>query len=88
MKMMILVAAVFAAVGAECGQVRLAEGGRPLAKIVIAKDADKAARFAALDLKWHLDRITGGEFEIAEEGKSKGEKGKSVEVIIFLLLQF
>ena len=81
MKMMILTAAVFAAVGAECGQARLAEGGKPLAKIVIAKDADKAARFAAADLKWHLDRITGGEFEIAEEGKSKGEKGKSEELI-------
>ena len=79
-------AAVFAAAGVFAapvsdGRIGIAEGGKPLSRIVVAKDADKAARFAAADLKWHLDRITGGEFEIVEEGKSKGEKGKSEELI-------
>ena len=47
--------------------VRLAKKGRAMAKIVVAGDAGKAARFAAADLKWHLDRITGGDFQIVTE---------------------
>ncbi len=48
-------------------QVRLAEGGKAKAVIVVAKDADKAARFGAADLKWHLDTITGGDFRILKD---------------------
>ena len=47
--------------------VRLSDGGRALAKIVVAGNANKAARFGAADLKWHLDRITGGSFEIVKD---------------------
>jgi len=46
--------------------VALAKDGQALAVIVIAKDADKAARFAAADLKWHLDQMTGASYEIIE----------------------
>jgi len=54
-------------------KVALAKDGQALAKIVIAKDADKVARFAAADLKWHLDQITGGDFQIEEQGDDKFE---------------
>ena len=46
------------------GEVQLAKDGKALADIVIAADADRATKFAALDLKYHLDRITGGDFAI------------------------
>ena len=48
------------------GSVALAKDGKALATIVVAKDADKAARFAAADLKWHLDQMTGANYEIIE----------------------
>lgn len=69
-----ILAAVLAAGCALAGDsVKLADGGKPLAKIVVAKDADKAARFAAKELKYHLDAITGGDFavitdDVAAEG--------------------
>lgn len=44
--------------------VQLVQGGRAIAEIVIAADADKAARFAATDLKWHLEKMTGVSFDI------------------------
>ena len=47
--------------------VSLATGGKAEAVIVVAKYADKAARFAAADLKWHLDSITGGDFRIVTD---------------------
>ena len=46
--------------------VKLAENGAALAKIVIAKKANRAARFAAYELKWHLDKMTGAKWEIIE----------------------
>ena len=51
--------------------VRLAHGGKAEAVIVVAKDADKAARFAAADLKWHLDAITGGDFRMLTDEEAK-----------------
>lgn len=41
------------------------------ADIVIAPDADKAARFAAVELKHHLNAITGGSIEIVVAPKGK-----------------
>ena len=68
MKLAIVIAAGAAMLGSSYAEtVRLAEKGRAMAKIVVAGDADKAARFAAADLKWHLDRITGGDFQIVAE---------------------
>ena len=46
------------------GRLPLAEKSRPLADIVIAPDADENLRFAADELKLHLDKITGGSFSI------------------------
>ena len=63
----LLIAAFGAALVAGCcclcsgDKVKLAEDGRAKAQIVIAKEATRAARFGAMDLKWHLDKITGYE---------------------------
>ena len=69
---MMAVAALTRFGAAEAKQVALAENGKPLAEIVLAKDADRAAKFAAYELKWHLDRITGGSFAIVKEDKATG----------------
>ncbi len=45
----------------------LARDGRPAATIVIARQATKAAQFAAADLQWHLKQITGGDFRLARD---------------------
>jgi len=52
-------------------KVRLAENGTALADIVVAADADKAARFGAADLAWHLKEITGAEFRIITDAEPK-----------------
>ena len=44
--------------------LRLAEDGRPLVDIVVATNADENVQFAASELKEHLDKITGGDFDI------------------------
>ena len=49
------------------GRLPLAEGGKPLADIVIAPDSDPGVRFAADELKSHLDQITGGDFAIVAQ---------------------
>ena len=46
------------------GRLPLAENSTPLADIVIAPDADENLRFAADELKLHLDKITGASFTI------------------------
>ncbi|MBR5550005.1 MAG: DUF4838 domain-containing protein [Kiritimatiellae bacterium] len=46
------------------GKMPLAENSRALADIVIAPDADENLRFAADELKLHLDKITGASFSI------------------------
>lgn len=68
-------------VGLSAGMFDLADDGKPQAKIVIAEKAGKVERFAAEELKSHLDGITGGAFEIIEcsndrlvELKGKGLK--------------
>ena len=60
--------------GALRGTLRLADGGKPLADIVIAPNADDNLKFAAAELKEHLDKITGGDFAIVNsprEGKRR-----------------
>ena len=49
------------------GNLPLAESGTPLADIVVASDADENLRFAADELKLHLDQITGGSFSIVAQ---------------------
>ncbi len=45
----------------------LARDGHPAAALVIARDATRAAQFAAYELQWHLRQITGGEFPIVRD---------------------
>ena len=44
--------------------VTLAEGGKPQVVIVVADGAPASVRFAGMELKEHLDRMTGGSFGI------------------------
>lgn len=48
-------------------EVKLAEAGEAKAEIVLGANPVKAARFAALELKSHLDAITGADFRIVDE---------------------
>ena len=48
-------------------KLTLAQDGHPAATIVIAKDATRAAQFAAYELRWHLKQITGAEFLIVPD---------------------
>ena len=61
-------------------KVVLAEGGVAKARIVIAKRATRAAQFAAQELKWHLDRMTGAEWEIVSEEGVNGRDARSTRV--------
>ena len=66
-KMLMALAACGCAAVAQADKVQLAKNGRPETRIVVAKDAPKAARFGAADLKWHLDHITGADFPIVTD---------------------
>ncbi|MGN0871217.1 MAG: DUF4838 domain-containing protein [Victivallales bacterium] len=57
------------AVQAMAEAVPLFQGEKPLADIVVAKNADKAARFAAKELQYHLNKITGGKFRIITDAE-------------------
>ena len=62
-----LIFAVVASCAVRGEEVTLAENGRACADIVIASNATAVATFAAADLKWHLDKMTGGDFKIVTE---------------------
>lgn len=47
--------------------ILLASNGVPLADIVIAPNADENLKFAAGELKEHLDKITGGSFAVVSK---------------------
>ena len=66
-KMLMALAVCGCAAVAQADKVQLAKNGRPETRIVVAKDAPKAARFGAADLKWHLDHITGADFPIVTD---------------------
>ena len=46
--------------------VKLAENGNALAPIVVPDSPTRAEEYAAQELKEHLDKITGGSFEIVK----------------------
>jgi hypothetical protein len=48
----------------------LAQDGKPAATIVLDREPTRAAQFAAYELQWHLNQITGGQFRIVREGES------------------
>ncbi len=54
---------------ADQNAVTLVRDGKPVASIVIAKDADKVARFAATDLQYHIELITGATLPIVTDDK-------------------
>lgn len=64
-KQMMMAAAVVAVTNVNA--LQLAENGQAKAVIVVAAKATKAARFAADELKLHLDGITGGNFQIVTD---------------------
>lgn len=53
---------------AACGVV-LVEDGRPLGVIVTAEQATPAARLAALELRFHIEEITGATLRIQDAGQ-------------------
>ena len=71
-RQILTMALAVASLSAAAGSVKLAEDGKALAEIVIADKATKAAQFGAQDLKWHLDKITGGDFRIVKAGEAGG----------------
>ena len=53
----------------------LVEDGNPVATIVIAKEANRSAQFAAAELQHHVEKITGAKLPItADEDKIKGTR--------------
>ena len=54
------------------GLVTLAQGGVPQVVIVVPEGAPAPVRFAGLELKEHLDRMTGAEFSIVENVPADG----------------
>ena len=49
---------------AESGGLVLVRDGKPAATIVVAKDATKSAQLAAIELQYHIEKITGAELQI------------------------
>ncbi|MCK5804044.1 MAG: DUF4838 domain-containing protein [Lentisphaeria bacterium] len=54
------------------GSIILATAGTPQAVIVVAANAPAPVQFAGLELKEHLDRMTGGSFRIVKTQPAKG----------------
>ena len=55
------------------GELVLAGGGVPQLVIVAMKDAPMPVRFAAEELKEHLDRMTGGDFSVVDTVPDDGK---------------
>jgi len=49
----------------------LARDGQPQATIVVARDATRVAAFAARELQYHVERITGAPLPIARDPDSR-----------------
>ncbi len=49
------------------GAVTLVRDGKPAATIVLAKTPTRAAQFAAAELRWHVQKITGAELPLATD---------------------
>jgi len=55
--------------------VPLVKDGNPVANIVIGKEASRSAQFAAAELQYHIEKITGAKLPIAtDEDKIKGPR--------------
>ena len=70
-KTLITLGIVASVVGCEKEEtVALAKDGKACAQIIVAAKPTRSAMFAAYELKWHLDKITGGDFKIVKEDKN------------------
>ena len=58
----------------------LADGGRAEYVIVRPADAPNDVKFAAFDLKRHLDRMTGADFRIVDSASSAAQEPCTIEV--------
>ena len=56
-----------AVLGAAAPKLTLARGGQPTATIVLAADPTPSAQFAALELQYHVQKITGGMLPIVAD---------------------
>ena len=64
-----------AAIKEKSSGLLLAKDGAPAATIVIDKEANRSARFAAVELRHHIEKITGAKLPIAtDEDKIKGTR--------------
>ena len=55
-------------------ELTLVKDGKPMAEIVLYKDATKSAQMGALELNHHLKMITGTELPVVENGKASDGK--------------
>ncbi len=65
--LMIALAAVLPVIAKPVKTFTLVDDGKPKATIVLAKDADKAARFGATELNHHIKLITGSELPVVTD---------------------
>lgn len=59
---------------------RLSKNGISDYVIVISRDASDDVKFAAFDLKRHLDRVTGADFKLGRSGDAGLERARTIEV--------
>ncbi|MBI4024531.1 MAG: DUF4838 domain-containing protein [Verrucomicrobia bacterium] len=70
------------------GSLTLVENGQPRSSVVIAKQATRAARLAAFDLQYHVQKITGATLPIEEVPSAEGRvtSGKTANGPIRILV--
>ncbi|MGL4943722.1 MAG: DUF4838 domain-containing protein [Thermoguttaceae bacterium] len=73
-KIVLCVAIACGVTVAQGAAVKLAENGKPLATIVVAENASDVEKTAAAQLAMYLDKVTGGEFTIAQTSPASGNK--------------
>ena len=62
---------------AACGndKIDIAKNSEAVSPIVVPDNPTKCEEFAAKELKWHLDKMSGGDFKILKESESGNADG-------------
>ncbi len=60
-------------------KIQISKGGKAVAKIVLPDDANVGETYAAAQLKAHLDKISGANFEILKESQAK-DSGATIQI--------
>ena len=60
-------------------EITLTRAGNPNATIVVAAEPTRAAQLAALELQYHIERITGAVLPIVRDGETEKDREKRVE---------